>query len=57
VAHADPEHVRISAQLLGHSTFATMERHYVQAMMVAANRRRQAEILRLRHSSPIPITS
>jgi len=55
VAHIDPEHVRISAQLLGHRIFATTERYYLRANMVAANRRRQAVILRLRHSSPKPV--
>jgi integrase len=55
VAHADPEHVRISAQLLGHRSFATTERYYLRTAMVAANRRRQAGILQLRHSSSKPI--
>jgi integrase/recombinase XerD len=55
IAHADPEHVRISAQLLGHRSFATTEHYYVRANMVAANRRRQAGILLLRHSSPKPL--
>ena len=54
LAHADPEHVRIGAQLLGHRSFATTEQYYVRANMVAANRRRQASILRLRHSPPTP---
>jgi len=52
MAYADPEHVRISAQLLGHRRFSTTERYYLQANMVAANRRRQASVLRLRHASP-----
>jgi integrase len=52
LAHADPEHIRISAQLLGHSSFVTTEQYYVRANMVAANRRRQESLLRLRHSSP-----
>jgi integrase/recombinase XerD len=55
VAHIDPAHIRISAQLLGHSSFATTEKYYVRANMVAANRRRQASILQLRRSSPKPI--
>jgi integrase len=55
VAHIDPAHVRISAQLLGHSSFVTTEKYYVRANMVAANRRRQAGILRLRHTLPKPI--
>ena len=56
VAHADPKRVRITAQVLGHSTFATTERYYMQAMMVEANRRRQASILRLRHGSSNPVS-
>jgi len=56
VAHADPKHVRITAQVLGHTTFVTTERHYLQAMMVEANRRHQASILRLRHGSSNPVS-
>jgi integrase/recombinase XerD len=52
LAYADPARVRISAQLLGHQSFATTEQYYVRANMVAANRRRQESLLRLRHSSP-----
>jgi len=55
VAHIDPAHIRISAQLLGHCSFATTEKYYVRANMVAASRRHQAGILRLRHTSPKPI--
>jgi integrase len=52
IAYADPERVRIAAQLLGHRRFATTDHYYLQASMAAANRRRQASLLRLRHSSP-----
>ena len=48
IAFADPERVRIAAQLLGHVRFATTEYHYLRASMAAANRRRQASLLRLR---------
>jgi integrase/recombinase XerD len=52
LAFADPERVRVAAQLLGHRSFATTEQYYLQASMMGANRRRQASLLRLRHSSP-----
>jgi integrase/recombinase XerD len=52
IAYADPERVRIAAQLLGHRRFATTEHYYLQVSMVAANRRRQASLLRLRHRLP-----
>ena len=51
IAYADPERVRIAAQLLGHRRFATTEHYYLQASMAAANRRRQESLLRIRHSS------
>jgi integrase len=38
MAIADPEHVRISAPLLGHRTFTTTERHYRQAKGYEAQR-------------------
>ena len=38
MAIADPKHVRISAPLLGHSTFSTTERYYQQAMSMEAHR-------------------
>ena len=50
IADVDPEHVRIAAQILGHRSFATTERHYIHAKMMAATRRDQQPILRLRHS-------
>ena len=50
IADVDPEHVRIAAQILGHRSFATTERHYIHAKMMAATRRHQQHILRLRHS-------
>ena len=35
----DPQHVRIAAPLLGHRTFSTTERHYIQATGIEAHRR------------------
>jgi integrase/recombinase XerD len=52
IAYADPERVRIAAQLLGHRRFATTEHYYLRASMAAANRRRQESLLRLRHGLP-----
>lgn len=31
IAHDDPEHVHIAADLLGHTSLATTQRHYIQA--------------------------
>jgi integrase/recombinase XerD len=39
VASDDPEHVRISAQLLEYSSFKTTERHYIVANMRSASDR------------------
>jgi integrase/recombinase XerD len=50
-AHFDPEHIRSAAQLLGHRSFATTEKYYVQAQTVLAARRYQQSILELRHST------
>jgi integrase len=50
IADVDPEHTRIAAQILGHRTFATTERHYIHAKTMAATRRHQEHVLRLRHS-------
>jgi integrase len=49
LAIADPKHVRIAAPLLGHATFATTERYYLQAHMVEAASRYQEELLMLRN--------
>ena len=38
MAIADPQHVRAAAPLLGHRTFSTTERYYVQAMGLKAHR-------------------
>jgi integrase len=50
IADVDPERIRIAAQILGHRRFATTERYYIHAKMMAATRRHQEHILRLRHS-------
>lgn len=39
LGEADPEHVRLAAPLLGHSSFATTERHYIAAQSRGALRR------------------
>jgi site-specific recombinase XerD len=48
VALDDPEHVRIIASLLGHSSLATSERHYNQAHALQALRRYQEHLVQLR---------
>jgi integrase len=48
LAIADPVHVRLAAPLLGHRTFATTEKYYLQANMLDASRQHQQEIMRLR---------
>jgi integrase/recombinase XerD len=48
LAIVDPEHVRLAAPLLGHRTFSTTERYYLQANMLESSRQYQQEILRLR---------
>jgi integrase len=42
IALDDPEHVRIAAQVLGHGTFATTERHYRMSRMAEATRAYEA---------------
>jgi len=39
IAIDDPEHVRMAADLLGHTTFATTDAHYVMARQLEASRR------------------
>jgi integrase/recombinase XerD len=38
VAIVDPEHVRVAAPVLGHRSFSTTERHYIQATGLKAQR-------------------
>jgi integrase len=51
LALVDPEHVRIAAPLLGHRSFATTERYYVQANQARATRTHQQALLSLRRAS------
>ena len=48
IALEDPEHVRITRLILGHSTLRTSERHYNHADAVQAARRHQKHVLELR---------
>ena len=48
IALEDPEHVRITRLILGHSTLRTSERHYNHANAVQATRRFQHHVLALR---------
>jgi integrase/recombinase XerD len=50
IAIEDPEHVRITMCILGHTTLRTSERHYNHATSLQAIRRYQARILELRRS-------
>ena len=49
IAIEDPEHVRITANILGHTSLTTSERHYNQAHMLAAGRTMQQSLLELRN--------
>ncbi len=44
IAIEDPEHVRMVAAILGHTSLATSERHYNQAQTLEASRRHQASV-------------
>jgi len=48
IAIVDPQHVRIIAAILGHSTMDTSERHYNQARGLEAGRRYQGTIAAIR---------
>lgn len=48
IAIEDPEHVRITAQILGHTTLTTSQKYYNQAHMLDAGRAVQASIVDLR---------
>ena len=50
IAIEDPEHVRITANILGHTSLTTSERHYNQAHMLAAGRTMQQSLLELRNN-------
>jgi integrase/recombinase XerD len=48
LAIADPQHVRVAAPLLGHRTFTTTERHYLQARGLEAHREFIAVLSKIR---------
>ncbi len=48
IATDDPEHVHITAAILGHTSLATSERYYNHARSLQAARRYQDHVLRLR---------
>jgi integrase len=48
VAIDDPDHVRMAATLLGHASLRTTQRYYDHSRMLAAGRRYQDRITRLR---------
>lgn len=48
IAIDDPEHVRIAAQILGHATFTTTERHYRMSRSAEAARSYQRALQKLR---------
>lgn len=48
IAIEDAEHVCITANILGHASLSTSERHYNQAHMLAAGRTMQQSLLNLR---------
>jgi integrase/recombinase XerD len=50
IAIEDPEHVRITMAILGHTTLRTSERHYNHANSLQALRRYQGRVLELRRS-------
>jgi integrase len=50
LAYADPQHIGVAAPLLGHRSFQTTERYYLQARMGEAGRRLQQDLLSIRHS-------
>ncbi len=51
IAIEDPEHVRISAPLLGHTSLSTTEKYYNQAQSVEAGRIYQRSLLALRRET------
>jgi len=55
VANEDPDHVRICAQILGHGSFRTTERHYIAANTLVAARNYHATIEALRADADRPL--
>jgi integrase/recombinase XerD len=54
IATEDPEHVRITMQILGHSTIRTSEKHYNHARTNQAMKRHQDNLLALRRKAVAP---
>jgi integrase len=54
IALKDPEHVRITMHILGHSTMRTSERHYNHPRANRALQRHQDNVLRLRGEDVAP---
>ncbi len=48
IAIEDPEHVRISASILGHASLATTEKYYNQARTLEAGRLYQKSVVTMR---------
>ena len=46
----DPEHVRVAASVLGHRSFSTTEKYYIQAQSLEAHRHYISALYRLRRS-------
>lgn len=51
IANEDPAHVRIAAQILGHTCFDTTEKYYIQAQAGVATRRYHDQILSIRSAA------
>lgn len=51
IAVLDPAHVRVAAQVLGHATLATTEKHYNQARSLEASRAYAAAIRAIRRTT------
>jgi len=56
VAHDDPEHVRSTAQLLGHDGFETTERYYIVAQAHQAQRQHHDVVAAKRKALRRPVT-
>jgi site-specific recombinase XerD len=51
IANEDPDHVRVSAQILGHTRFRTTETYYIQAEAGVATRSYHDQIMALRKNA------
>jgi integrase/recombinase XerD len=54
IAIEDPEHVRLVADILGHTTLATADRYYNQASSLSATRTYQQVVRMIRRNASIP---